>query len=634
MKRIASLLLCLILFFTVFSLPALAADKEYDIKELGLTVSVPEDYAGYTRDVAADDPFLDAIGIDQQEALEEMEEYDLYFTSYFFAKHSYFDVKVSEDHSIDFDTLSEEEFCDYLEELYSSDNIEMLSAPALYAHPQKTVVKYFLSFSGEFFSWEYCVPRGNSCIIFNLWSSDKEFISTQEAVIDSIVDSVHFYSEGSAPVSSTPEPASSPDFFDLEKYPILYYDAEDSTTFEVPNSWEEAEVSEDTEWAHVKYVYKENPEAFFQYGSMDFMDKLKEKNGDLPERGLTFLDDTFLKDQVLGDLEGIGPVEIQEYGKTQTSFCRFTVTEGDFAGFTYCVHLKFGQLYLFQFSKGAASEHDSDLSSVLSSTMIISYLPSLEPLATPAPFPSLAPPALEDPPAPSSGNGSSLLFVVLFGGIFLLLVVFLVVFLVVRNQKKQALPPVMTAAPPQATPSPQAQTSAGYYFETSSEFIAYKKLFGETVTWLSGTAYKDEVNRGCRLFEQGRLQDAIEVLQNALRLNPIGISARFELCEIYTRLQDLAAAKQILLSMKEYLIDPESIARFYRRFGYVKAEERDLKLAAACYRYSEGFAPHPSVGQELAYLSMQPGYLAEWAAIPPEPILAESEIPLIKKPEA
>lgn len=148
------------------------------------------------------------------------------------------------------------------------------------------------------------------------------------------------------------------------------------------------------------------------------------------------------------------------------------------------------------------------------------------------------------------------------------------------------------------------EESEGYYFQNPIELAIYGKLHGKdkTVYWLAGNNYIEAYNRGFQLFEQGRFQEALVAYRDSLKLNPIGLSARFEICEVFIKLQKYADAKKNLLEMKPYLIEEENIARFYRRIGFIETEEGNYDCAIAAYAYSLNFNNHPSVKNEMDYI--------------------------------
>lgn len=148
------------------------------------------------------------------------------------------------------------------------------------------------------------------------------------------------------------------------------------------------------------------------------------------------------------------------------------------------------------------------------------------------------------------------------------------------------------------------EQSEGYYFQNIIELAIYGKLHGKgkTVNWLSGNDYIEAYNKGYQLFEQGRFQEALTAYYDSLKLNPIGLSARFEICEIFIKLNKFAEAKKTLLEMEAYLIEKENIAQFYRRFGFIAIEEGNYDCALAAYTYSLNFSDHPLAKNEMDYI--------------------------------
>ena len=171
--------------------------------------------------------------------------------------------------------------------------------------------------------------------------------------------------------------------------------------------------------------------------------------------------------------------------------------------------------------------------------------------------------------------------------------------------------------------------SEGYYFESPLELAIYGKLFAKnkTVRWLSGDNYLIEYQKGYQLFEQGQYNRAIETYNRCLELNPIGINARFEICESYINIGNLSAARDTLLEMKDFLIEEKSIARFYRRMGYIEIEKENYKVAAACYQYSRKFEANTLVAQELMYIVSKAGKGV--ASKNPEKVLSKAKLPLL-----
>ena len=174
-------------------------------------------------------------------------------------------------------------------------------------------------------------------------------------------------------------------------------------------------------------------------------------------------------------------------------------------------------------------------------------------------------------------------------------------------------------------------TKNTYAFENESEFLLYCKLFdkGQPIYWEDNRAYLKLYQNGYLLFEQNRYKEAVDVLLEALQLNPIGIQARFEIVECYIKMQDWENAKKTLLDMAIFLIQPSQVAKFYRRFGYIAIEQEDFELAATCFMFSCRFEDSSIAKQELAYISSKLNNL-NILSLNPEEILTTKKVPIIK----
>lgn len=121
------------------------------------------------------------------------------------------------------------------------------------------------------------------------------------------------------------------------------------------------------------------------------------------------------------------------------------------------------------------------------------------------------------------------------------------------------------------------------------------------------------------------------MLKASLVLNPIGISSRFEICECFIQLKDFSSAEEILYDMGRYLLEPKHIAKFYRRIGYIEIEKGNYLGATACYAYSINFECHPTVEQELQYISSKLGIELNNILNNPTIFLEKYNIPILKK---
>ena len=171
-----------------------------------------------------------------------------------------------------------------------------------------------------------------------------------------------------------------------------------------------------------------------------------------------------------------------------------------------------------------------------------------------------------------------------------------------------------------------------YYFEDVSEFASYVKYNNKNdVVWLKGDKYKDLYIECLKAFELTKYDQVISLCKKALVYNPIGIGARFEMCEAYIAKKDLINASKVLLDMTDFLTKKGQIAKFYRRLGYIETERHNYKLALACYLHSRKFEDSPIVMREVMYIISESNCKLEQIDAIQE--LERSYIPVIGLPE-
>ncbi len=168
-----------------------------------------------------------------------------------------------------------------------------------------------------------------------------------------------------------------------------------------------------------------------------------------------------------------------------------------------------------------------------------------------------------------------------------------------------------------------------WYFENPIELALYAKLYNKknNVIWVSSDKYLELYKVGYQLFECKQYAKAIDTYKECLKINPIGVSARFELVECYLMSRQFSLARKCLYDMKDFLYDDQLKAKFYRRIGFVAIEENSFKEAYACYQYSLKYENHPSVSQEMKYIESKAG--SSVRRIDVESVLSKHNIPIV-----
>lgn len=168
-----------------------------------------------------------------------------------------------------------------------------------------------------------------------------------------------------------------------------------------------------------------------------------------------------------------------------------------------------------------------------------------------------------------------------------------------------------------------------WYFENPIELALYAKLYNKknNVIWVSSDKYLELYKVGYQLFECKQFAKAIDTYKECLKINPIGVSARFELVECYLTSRQFSLAKKCLYDMQDFLYNEQLKAKFYRRIGFVAIEENSFKEAYACYQYSLKYENHPSVSQEMKYIESKAG--SSVRRIDVESVLRKHNIPIV-----
>lgn len=109
------------------------------------------------------------------------------------------------------------------------------------------------------------------------------------------------------------------------------------------------------------------------------------------------------------------------------------------------------------------------------------------------------------------------------------------------------------------------------------------------------------------LVEVRRLEEAIPVLAEAIRFNPVCADPRFELAEIYKLMGDKSKLLETIKETLPVCMSSYALARCYTNMGYYCTEIKDYDSAVAFYFESMVFYNHPAVRGELQNVSQLMG---------------------------
>jgi len=141
------------------------------------------------------------------------------------------------------------------------------------------------------------------------------------------------------------------------------------------------------------------------------------------------------------------------------------------------------------------------------------------------------------------------------------------------------------------------------YMEEKSPKIKNRYvMITNEVTIHGSNEYVQNYNKGVKLFDQGRHEEAIEAYTEALKYKPNDTVASLEIAEAYIATGNFAEAKVWLRKIAPYLEKNGEKAYWLRRCGFIAIEEMHYQTAYAYYVYSLTFENSPRVGQELEYI--------------------------------
>ncbi len=105
------------------------------------------------------------------------------------------------------------------------------------------------------------------------------------------------------------------------------------------------------------------------------------------------------------------------------------------------------------------------------------------------------------------------------------------------------------------------------------------------------------------LIEERKLKEAIPVLEEAIRYNPVNPDPRFELAEVYKLTHEDEMLLAVIRETLPIAATPYALSRCYANMGYYCVEVRDYPRAICFYFESLIYAEHPGIIGELRHVS-------------------------------
>lgn len=371
MTRIFKALLSICLVFCLLPSHAFAANTIYELDELGMSIELPSDHVVFTRDIKANDPNLSAYGLTKDEMSSLMLERSIYLNAWDEDVSYEIIVTMIDSPLEDFNQFSDtslNQFALALKTEYASMGITFIRSD-LYQHSQAKFAKIYISQPNNgdtAYGLQYYTVYNGKAINITLQSYSGEIDSSREAIIQNIVDTIHFDTE---PQFSAP-PAQTRAF--------TYTDKDSGMTFTVPANWIESPLNEDREYIDAKFTSNLEDGLCILFSSQDVyeLEDFKEELSATEQLLLTrdvIGNDIFTKADI-AEMYGCKEEDVSmvTYGGKEY-YSAEVVASGTAYGLTistpvvYLVRCENGYMYIFLFNNTKDSPYFADFETLVSS---------------------------------------------------------------------------------------------------------------------------------------------------------------------------------------------------------------------------------------------------------------------------
>ena len=370
--------------------PATKADRdsenEYYLPEVGITITVPDDYYILTRDVSASDPVLSLVGFTQSEAVAFLENNGMYLNAMSPDGMNEIVVTMTGNPIQDMNKIPDsmlDAFRDNLKEMFENIGVSVDSMEVYRHDPAKFLVFHISQDSdfGKVYGVEYSTIYDNKTVNLTFHSYDGAVSAEEEKLIKTVVDSMVF--DAGAPAEKAPVESTDP---------IDYKNPETGVEFTVPANWHEAEFSKDRTFLKAKFASNDGG-AMILYGYGDLWEEMT-----IEERASigfsrfqlnmsSFTDaDLEIMAEALGNVEGTFSKETIN----GTEYCR--IESGALSSLIdlpiiIYMTVENGYIHQFQYQGYNTESHDKEFmnmlnsvkyESIVSSTSDVLYLRKLE----------------------------------------------------------------------------------------------------------------------------------------------------------------------------------------------------------------------------------------------------------------
>lgn len=142
-------------------------------------------------------------------------------------------------------------------------------------------------------------------------------------------------------------------------------------------------------------------------------------------------------------------------------------------------------------------------------------------------------------------------------------------------------------------------------FNEPFEEIIYKQKFkpAKRIDSHPGAEGRVFLTYGYVMMEKKSFDEALKILEAGLQYNPVHAALLFEEAEIFKIKKDWTTFRKTTDLCREYAFKSQDIARVYRNYGYMFAEQNDFEAAICCYLVSTWYEQHIHAQNQLRHIS-------------------------------
>ena len=339
---------------------------EYELEELGLTVSMPSDYVVFTRNISANDPNLGAYSLTKDGLSSLMTERNIYLNGWDEDVNQEIIFTMIDSPLVDFNLYSDTTLATMATSFvsgYADMGVTVIKS-GVYQHSQAKFLKIYISQpngDSTAYGLQYYTVYADKAINITLQSYSGQITSSQESTLKGVVDSVKF---------DTAPQTGEADFTATNAFD--YTDIKTQTTFTVPANWVETSLSEERETTDVKFTSLEEDGMSILYGSFDIWGEMaaSERSG----YSRSDIDNSIFTKTDIADALGLSVNDISTIKYAGNEYYTATITSNtETYGLTFSVTVTHmiavnnGYMYWFQFSGAKDNAYFGDFESLLSS---------------------------------------------------------------------------------------------------------------------------------------------------------------------------------------------------------------------------------------------------------------------------